>query len=31
MQQYRVRISGKNEAIYDYDTGKRYTYNDMDK
>ena len=29
MQRYRVRVSGKNEAIYDYEAGKHYTYNDM--
>lgn len=31
MGKYRVRISGKSEAIYDYESGKRYTYNDLDK
>jgi len=31
MGKYRVRFSGNHEAIYDYDTGKHYTYSDMDK
>lgn len=31
MGRYRVRFSGKHEAIYDYDAGKHYTYSDMDK
>ena len=31
MGKYRVRFSGKHEAIYDYDNGKHYTYSDMDK
>lgn len=31
MGKYRVRFSGKHEAIYDYDNGKHYTYADMDK
>jgi nucleoid DNA-binding protein len=31
MGKYRVRFSGKHEAIYDYDTGKHYTYSEMDK
>ncbi len=30
MGKYRVRFSGKHEAIYDYDTGVRYTYSDLD-
>jgi len=30
MGKYRVRFSGKHEAIYDYDTGAHYTYSDMD-
>ena len=31
MGKYRVRFSGKHEAIYDYDAGKHYSYADMDK
>ncbi|MEG1166352.1 MAG: class I adenylate-forming enzyme family protein, partial [Oscillospiraceae bacterium] len=31
MGDYRVRFSGKKEAIYDYDNGKRYTYSDMNE
>lgn len=31
MGKYRVRFSGKHEAIYDFDTGKHYTYSEMDK
>jgi len=31
MGKYRVRFSGKHEAIYDFDTGKHYTYSDMDR
>ncbi|MDR1132288.1 MAG: AMP-binding protein [Oscillospiraceae bacterium] len=31
MGKYRVRFSGRHEAIYDYDTGKHYTYAKMDE
>lgn len=31
MGKYRARYSGNRDAIYDYDSGKRYSYNDMDK
>lgn len=31
MGKYRVRFSGKHEAIFDYDAGKRYTYSDLDE
>lgn len=27
---YRLKLCAKSEAIYDYDTGKRYTYGDLD-
>ena len=26
---YRTRISGNKEAIYDHDTGRRYTYGEL--
>ncbi len=29
--EYRLRMSGGSEAIYDYDENKRYTYFDMDR
>ena len=31
LMRQRVRFSGKHEAICDYDTGKHYTYTDMDE
>lgn len=31
MLQYRLRISGDSEAIYDYDEGRHYTYRDLDR
>ncbi|MEG1241643.1 MAG: AMP-binding protein [Oscillospiraceae bacterium] len=29
--EYRLRMSGNSEAIYDFDENKRYTYNDLDR